>query len=218
MSRTVASVERLREILWSHPKARAAIALSETYAQTVGRRSRPADTRPRPEPAGSIPVLGAIILAAWPVLADAQPKRCPTAADWTGDTLALPAGCPAPAPGRLYTPEAHAETAAEMAALDSLIEDRDAQLADARSERDLARQQAVKDLADAARRIDALNGQVAALSDPPRRTVWLAFGGLIAGGALVGSDLAGLDSLASAGLGVGALAVGALVGAWLDGL
>ena len=145
------------------------------------------------------------------------PLPCPTVADWTDDTLALPEGCPPPRAGRLYTLQAHAEVAAELAQLDSLLEDRDRQLSETRAERDAARKQAAADLAAAATRIDGLAAEVASLSDPPRRTVWLALGGLLGAGTIVVSDRAGLDGLTSAGLGLGVLAGAGLLAAWLDG-
>lgn len=144
------------------------------------------------------------------------PLDCPTVADWTDDTLALPEGCPAPRAGRLYTLQAHADVAAELAQLDSLLEDRDRQIEAARAERDAARIQAAADLAAAATKIDGLAAEVAALSDPPRRSVWLAFGALLGGGAIVVSDRAGLDGMTSAGIGLGVLAGAGLLSAWLD--
>lgn len=154
--------------------------------------------------------------AAWTRPRLVEPLPCPAAADWTDDTLALPEGCPAPRTGRLYTMEAHAAVAAELAQLDTLLDERDRQLATARQERDAAQRQAADELREAATRVDALNAQVEQLADPPRRSAWLLLGELLGAGAIIVSDQAGLDGLPSAGIGLGVLGGAGLLAAWLD--
>lgn len=163
----------------------------------------------------------AFLLWVLPLAAVAQPRLvaplpCPTLAVWTDDTLALPEGCPAPKAGRLYTLEAHAAVSAELAQLDSLLEQKDRQLEQARAERDAAHAAAAAELQKAAAEVAELTREVDALSDPPRRSVWLAIGGVLGAGAVVVSDRAGLDGMTSAGIGLGVLAGAGLLAAWLD--
>ena len=109
---------------------------------------------------------------------------CPTTADWTSDTLALPSGCPAPGDGRLYRPEAHDAMRAEAAQASALVTYLDEELARTRQQRDRVLLDCAEDVSTAAARLSSVEAVLAAVPEPPSRLAWLS-GGALGGAALV---------------------------------
>lgn len=159
-----------------------------------------------------------VAMCAEPEPLAAAPPSCPRS--FEGPTLELALGCPAPAAGVLYRPEAHADALrlrVEFAAMDDAGNACLDALDGARVERnrcfDLAgaRLDGVADLLQAqAEGLDQVARTLAASPAPARQSwVLVGVGGLVAGGAGVAAAAADLSVVETTGMVLGAALVAA---------
>lgn len=124
-----------------------------------------------------------------PVLARSQEIPCPKSAEQVAgfEWFAVPAGCPVPIAGALYTLDAHRANAAEIAGLEQLVVEKSKRLDATRSAHDATRRWCAGRLRSAGEQLEAVSADLEAVADPPSRLVWAGIG---AGGAVVAAILA----------------------------
>lgn len=121
-----------------------------------------------------------MMLAAILILAQAV-AGCPTPAQAQGaEVVELRAGCPSPLTGWLYTPQAYADNAAELAGLGALLTDARAALSDARTQRDTEAESAAHLAGERAATIRALTDEVDDLRGRHGPLVWITVGAVSA--------------------------------------